>query len=207
MDERDLRQAFRAAFDGSRPTPGAADRAFARVADDEARAYGPGRRLAGAAAVALALLVVATLLIARGALAVPRATVPASQPLARPTAAVAPTPPLPPAAQRPVGANPGPVNHAPASLAAALTDQVVLAGWSGGAQLELTTDAGATWRALYVSGGGRDWSCAPAPYQGGGPAAIAIHGQSWWLVGRAGTSGQLLASSGDAGGTWTTRHP
>jgi hypothetical protein len=425
MDERDLRRAFRSAFDGTRPSAGAADRAFALVAENEARAYGFGRRLAGAAAVALALLVVVTLLIARGALAVPHAAVPASQPVARPTA-----PALPPTvAPTVVGANPGPANQPPPSLAAALSDRIVLAGWSGAGQLELTTDGGATWTALHVPAGalldlqwvdndsalvstdaglyrfrrstsgwtrlssrsdlvrldftdatsgfavtaagdvvetqdggqtlttrdvgvhpvtwlqwvtntrawaagpqglvatrdggatwspqltfpvpgqagqvtraqvgfrdeangfavfdfvagtatgyvvyhtadggatwtpegctcgggappnwlrggaaatlpwapqhsdlavtgpstaslvsndpnvgtadvcsttdsGRDWSCAAAPYQGGGPAAIAVRGQSWWLVGRAGMSGLVLASSADAGGTWTIR--
>jgi hypothetical protein len=142
MNEHDLRRAFRSAFDGTRPTAGAADRAFARVAGDEARAYSPGRRLAGAAAVALALLVVATLLVVRGALAAPRATAPAARPVAAPTPAVA--------AAAPTIFAGGAVNQPPPSLVAALSDHVVLAGWSGAGLLELTTDAGATWSALHV---------------------------------------------------------
>ncbi|HYW24165.1 MAG TPA: hypothetical protein VE953_08365 [Terriglobales bacterium] len=141
-DEQELRRAFRAAFDASRPTAGAADRAFARVADDEVRAHGTGRRLAGAAAVALALLVVATLFLARGGLTLQHASAPASQPVAPP-------------AQAPTwnGLAPGPPNQPPPSLAAALSDRVVLAGWSGGGQVELTTDGGTTWTALHVPAG------------------------------------------------------
>lgn len=143
MDERELRRAFGAAFDASRPSAGAADRAFARVAEDEMRPYGTGRRLAGAAAVALALLVVATLLIARGALSAPRST-----------PAGLPAPPA--AADRGwVGAAGVPLrNQPPPSLAAALNDRVVLAGLSGSGQLELTTDGGTTWTALHGPVGG-----------------------------------------------------
>jgi Photosynthesis system II assembly factor YCF48 len=150
MDERELRQAFRAAFDRTRPTPGAADRAFAQVAAGETRAYGPGRRLAGAAAVALALLIVATLLVARGALSVRHATVPAAQPIATPSAAASPSPA---ASDSPLGVAMGSANRPPPSLVAAQSDRVVLAGWSGGGQLELTSDGGSTWTALRVPAG------------------------------------------------------
>jgi hypothetical protein len=106
---------------------------------DEARAYGAGRRLAGAAAVALALVVVGTLLIARGAVMPPRATSPAGQHVAPPMAAVPPP-----------GVSAGPANQPPPSVVATLSERVVLAGWSGAGQLELTSDGGATWTALHV---------------------------------------------------------
>jgi photosystem II stability/assembly factor-like uncharacterized protein len=54
---------------------------------------------------------------------------------------------------------------------------------------------------------GRDWSCPAAPYQGGGPASLAAHGLTWWLAGRVGTSGTVLAWSADSGATWTLQHP
>jgi photosystem II stability/assembly factor-like uncharacterized protein len=44
----------------------------------------------------------------------------------------------------------GPVNQPPPSLVAALSDRVVLAGWSGAGLLELTTDGAATWSELHV---------------------------------------------------------
>jgi photosystem II stability/assembly factor-like uncharacterized protein len=150
MDERELRQAFREAFDETRPTAGAADRAFAQVAAGETRPYGPGRRLAGAAAVALALLVVATLLIARGALTVRHSTVPAGQPVATPSAAASPSAAPSPS---PLGMAAAPVNQPPPAVVAAQSDRVVLAGWPGGGQLELTSDGGATWTALRVPAG------------------------------------------------------
>ena len=184
MDEHELRQAFRATFDDEHPSAGAVDRAFASVADQggtyamgrylagaadrafaavgaESASYTLGRRLAGVAAVALALLVVATLLIARGAFA-PHATVPASRTVPTPTDTVATLPSASPAMPTPTPTEPpiGPpgvaadaVNQPPPGLVAALSDLVVLAGWSGSGQLELTGDGGTTWSALRVPEG------------------------------------------------------
>jgi photosystem II stability/assembly factor-like uncharacterized protein len=142
MDERDVRQAFRATFDGARPSAGAADRAFAAVAASGTGAYGLGRRLAGAAAVALAILVVATLLVMRGALVPRHAAVPASRPVATPAAS-----------PRAPGWLAGEANQPPPALVASQSDQVVLAGWPATGQLALTTDGGATWTALHAPAG------------------------------------------------------
>jgi hypothetical protein len=184
VDEHELRQAFRATFDGEHPSAGAVDRAFAAVADQagthamgrylagaadrafaavgaESASYTLGRRLAGAAAVALALLVVATLLIARGAFA-PHGTVPASRTVPTPRETVAAVPSASPAIPTPTPSEPpiglpgvaaDAVNQPPTGLVAALSQLVVLAGWSGSGQLELTGDGGSTWSALRVPEG------------------------------------------------------
>jgi len=134
MEERDLHQAFRTAFDVHRPRPDAPDRAFERVAAGASGAYGPGRRLAGASAVGLALLVVFTLLIVRGAAIAPPASSPAGRPSIAPATPPLPTPP------------PGVVNQPQPSLVAVLDEHVALAGWSRDGEVELTVDGGATWK-------------------------------------------------------------
>ena len=113
LDERDLRQAFHAAFDGARPIPDAPDRAFEAVAAAGARTRVLGRRVAGTVAVGLALLLVGALQLQRGGL-LPRRALPAATAPAVPTSAPAPT--APPASPAPTA---GPVNTAPPEVVVA----------------------------------------------------------------------------------------
>ena len=57
------------------------------------------------------------------------------------------------------------------------------------------------------SDSGSTWSCDPVPDEGGSATALAVKGQAQWLVAKVGASGRLLASSPDAGVTWTVRRP
>jgi len=135
FDEVELRGAFRATFDRAQPRSDAADRAFEAVAAAGAREGMLGRRLMGAVAVALAILLIVVLQIQRGALTVPRPTTPAGQ---VPTAPVAPR-------ATPSTAAGGPVNRPYPEMVVADGGQVALAGWSRTGQVALSQDGGATW--------------------------------------------------------------
>jgi len=142
MGEAELREAFHAAFDGARPRPDAPDRAFEAVAAAGSRDGMVGRRLAGAVAIALAVLLIAVLQLQRGGLLVPRPTAAPVQTAVKPVGQQPATPPRPTPA-------PGPaVNRAYPEMVAADSPQVALAGWGRTGQVALTVDGGATWTTM-----------------------------------------------------------
>lgn len=147
LDERELRQAFHAAFDRARPGPDAPDRAFEAVAAAGARTRVLGRRLAGAAAVGLALLLVVALQLQRGGL-VPRHGQPAATVTTAPSPAAAPTATAP----APPGPTAGLVNTAAPEVVAAASARVAMAAWGRSGAVAMTVDGGANWTALRPPG-------------------------------------------------------
>jgi hypothetical protein len=143
MDDRELRRTFHAAFDGARPRPDAPDRAFEVVAAAGNRARVVGRRLAGAAAIGLALLLVAVLQIQRGGLTPLRGASPAAPAATAPALPSPQSVPSPPTGTQPatgVAANtPYP------EVVAAVNGRLAMAGWGRTGQVALTVDGGANW--------------------------------------------------------------